>query len=129
MLLNTYTSAILTGLLALAACSGDRRSPDQLVSGPKNPPPPIVPGDGKVFDPADPIHPKGDGGSRHEPAPGQPNGDDSGNGKDKGKNSQNPGGEPVPEPATMLLVGTGLAGVAIYHRKRRLRVETENDPA
>ena len=28
-------------------------------------------------------------------------------------------GEPIPEPATMFLLGTGLAGVAVYHRRRR----------
>ena len=28
-------------------------------------------------------------------------------------------GEPIPEPATMFLLGTGLASAAVYHRRRR----------
>ena len=37
----------------------------------------------------------------------------------------NPGepqpGEPIPEAGTMLLLGTGLAGAAVYHRRRQRR--------
>ena len=35
-----------------------------------------------------------------------------------GKGGGNPA-EPVPEPGTMFLLGTGLSGVAIYQRRRR----------
>jgi hypothetical protein len=37
-----------------------------------------------------------------------------------------PGGSPVPEPGTMLLVGTGLAGAAFMRRRRQQpQVESE----
>ena len=34
-----------------------------------------------------------------------------------------PGGQPVPEPGTMLLAGTGLAGIWAARRKRKNAVE------
>lgn len=56
-----------------------------------NPGAPVEPGD-----PGDPIVGK--------PSPGEPQ-----------------PGEPIPEPGTMLLLGTGLAGAAVYHRRRQRR--------
>ncbi len=60
--------------------------------------------------------PPGDGGGSTSGGGGSGGGKDPGNGKPGGGG---PAGSPVPEPGTMLLVGTGLAGAALMRRRRQ----------
>ena len=70
---------------------------------------PITPGPGgnpPGNPPAKPVNPG------NPPKPGPP--------LNPGVKDPNPG-EPIPEPGTMLLLGTGLASAAVYHRRRQRR--------
>ena len=62
--------------------------------------PPVIP----------PGNPPGNPGNPPEPGPPL----------NPGVKDPNPG-EPIPEPGTMLILGTGLASVAVYHRRRQRR--------
>jgi hypothetical protein len=62
--------------------------------------------------PTNPVSPGtlSDAGEATHPGVGQP---------DPGNPDPGPPAEPIPEPATMFLLGTGLASAAVYHRRRR----------
>lgn len=70
----------------------------------KEPETPGSPDPREPVDPGNPVHPGDPGPIVREPSPGEPQ-----------------PGEPIPEPGTMLLLGTGLAGAAVYHRRRQRR--------
>lgn len=93
-MLNSTCAAALLGLALLTACA-DRNSP---VMADNNPKPPITRGDGDTFS-TQPLVPPSDSVAEARGGGG--------------------GGNPAPEPVTILLVGTGLAGAALYSRIRR----------
>jgi hypothetical protein len=99
-------------LTLLAACDG--ASSFDTAAGQQSPPPPTNGGDGSIV-----------------PGSGE-HGGNGGNGGGLSAVSQNPapapeldGGQPIPEPTTFLLLGSGLAAAACYRRrKNRAKVET-----
>jgi hypothetical protein len=105
-----------------------------------NPPPPINGGDDGVFtQPGGTGGTGGTGGGSGAPGGNGPGGGGGGGGGSAvggtgsaggdsggGPGGGNPPGAPVPEPGTMLLVGSGLAGAAWARRKKR---NAEADPA
>jgi len=106
--------------LGLAACADHSGA---IASIDPTPQPPIGPSDGNTV-----------GGPSDQPSTVPGGGDGFSNGGSGGGSKPGgggkpgggtPGGSPVPEPGTMLLVGTGLAGAALMRRRRQLKVETE----
>jgi hypothetical protein len=123
----------LAALLVFAASScSDRGAPQSNSTG--NVPPPITGGDGGVFvpPPAPPLtstpatpsvgldEPGGNGN-------GNGNGGNQGGGGPPGSNGGGggggggPAGSAVPEPGTLFLVGSGLAGAAMLRRRRQAK--------
>ncbi|MBK8976749.1 MAG: PEP-CTERM sorting domain-containing protein [Planctomycetes bacterium] len=139
-------------LVALCAACSDTGTGGLPVDPGTNPQPPINGPDGDAFadpslgggttEPAPPVTPPGTSGSTGNsgssggtpPGGGEPPG---GSGNPPGGNPPPPGGNPppggggnpaapVPEPGTMLLFGSGLAGAA-WLRRRRNRREGQSD--
>src|SRR5262245_47110253 len=118
-------TASLLFSLGLAACA-DHTGAIASVNPPNNPP--IGPSDGNNVNPqpGDDLSnalPGGGGGFNgggSPPGDGGGTGGGGGGGKDPGGGGGGgPAGSPVPEPGTMLLVGTGLAGAALMRRRRQ----------
>lgn len=110
----------------LGACNGSSSLATDTATDSANPLPPLNRNDGSTFNP-----PRNRGGSNDSPGGDRDDGGSSGGrggsggdsdenrGGGRGGGSGNPPGEPVPEPGTMLLIGTGLAGLAAYRRRQR----------
>lgn|GEM_PF-4940545 len=122
---------LMAAALALAACGNGSSVPILTIGGPQ---PPINDPDTGVFNPPNPGgsgaagntaggqagNPGGAGGA---PSTNQGNssGGPAGGGPGGGPGGGAAGGQPVPEPGTLLLFGSGIAGLgaSLLRRKRR----------
>ena len=103
--------------LILAACADHSGTIASIADGPSAP---INQPDNHVVDPGTST-PSTNSPSESEPGsgPSSPGGSNPGGGNPPGGGTEGGGGSPVPEPGTLLLVGTGLAGAALLRRRRQ----------
>ena len=139
---------LLIASLVFPSCSDgsatvvtDRVGPEAPINEPDsgvfNPTGPVAGGEGEANTTGGSGTPTGAGGSGAvgeggqaggEPGGGaQPggNGTPAGGGGNPGEEGNGGGGQPVPEPGTLLLFGTGLAGVGASLLRRRRREEED----
>ena len=145
MQLRLFTASALLVAAAMVSCTD--HSSTVAPAPQENPDPPVNGGDGDVFvppitaiDPSDPLDgdpdtgSTGGGGSSGDNNGGGGIGDNGGGGGGGGSGQSSGGGSggggapgaAVPEPGTMLLVGSGLASLAYYPRRQR-RAEPQRD--
>lgn len=117
---------VLVALLGFTSCADGTSVVSQTSGDTQVPPPPSGGADRDIIAGGDSAPDRG----------GKDKGDSNGSGTTEeagtaatdlgGPDAPGPG-EPVPEPGTMLLVGSGLAGAALLgRRRRRLEVQTES---
>ena len=120
----------LTLTMSFSACS-DSGNPTLVSNGSGNPPAPTSGDDGTVVGNGG----SGTGGTSITPGGTGGNGGGEGGGEPNAPiesanltpiDEVDEGGQPIPEPATLLLLGSGLAAAGYYRRRKEGEVELED---